>query len=305
MPPSDFLPAAARTLTPPTLPPPAADPAPAATGPLGTYDFDVTTGAADWSPAALAIYGGFDAPPTGVELRARVHPWDWPKLYAARRAAADHAAAFRAARGAGFLPPGADPDADPREESPAAPAPLPVSVLHRVVRPDGAVRWVRASGAYRFGPDGSVRRSTGVLEDVTEEVAAADRRAADLDRTRRALAAAGLGTFEFDLRTDLVLWDGRAKRLFGVPDSAPDRRPLADIVAAVHPDDRADAEAMIARALDPAGPGRTAAAHRFVTPDGAVRRIACRVEVEFAAGFAGRHAVRAVGVVEEVTDRPS
>ena len=252
---------------------------------LGVYDFDLTTGAAPWSDRALAIYGGFDGPPGTVQLRSRVHPLDWPKLYAARQAADRHGREAARAAGGGPIPP------------------APVDVLHRVTRPDGAVRWVRATGEYRFGPDGTARRSVGVLRDVTDEMAERERLAAAAERRGRALAAAGLGTFDFDPRGDAVLWDGLAKRAFGLPEDAPDARPMAAVLAAIHPEDREDAAAAIARALDPLTGGRFEASHRIVRPDGSVRRIAGRADVEFADGFGGRHAVRTVGVIEDVTGR--
>ncbi len=253
---------------------------------LGVYDFDLVTGAAAWSDRALEIYGGFDEPPTVVQLRARVHPLDWPKLYAARQDADSHAAAVQQT-----------PD--------QAPAPLPTDLTHRIILPNGQLRWVRATGEYRFGPDGTLLRSVGVLRDVTDETASQHEVAADADHGRRALAAADLGTFDYNARTDVVRWDARTKVIFGLPADAPDDRPLAATVEYFHPDDRANVHAAISRALDPHVGGRFEAKHRIVRPDGTVRHVAGRAVVEFAKGFGNRYAVRTVGTIEDVTDRPA
>ncbi|MFH5806100.1 PAS domain-containing protein [Alienimonas sp. DA493] len=262
---------------------------------LGVYDFDLIAGAATWSEHALEIYGGFDAPPSTVQLRARVHPLDWPKLYAARQDADRHAAlalARRRVRGNGER--GAD----------EALPPLPTDVLHRIIRPDGALRWVRATGEYQFRADGTPRRSVGVLRDVTEEMGERARLAAEIERGRRALDAAGLGTFDFDARTDAVRWDGATKRIFGLPESAPDERPLTEVLEQIHPEDRELLCVAISRSMDPHVGGRYDAHHRIVRADGVVRRIAWRSIVEFAEGYGGRHAVRTVGTIEDVTDDP-
>ncbi|QDT15186.1 PAS domain-containing protein [Alienimonas californiensis] len=266
---------------------------------MGVYDFDLMAGATAWSAHALKIYGGFDAPPTTVQLRARVHPLDWPKLYAARLDADRHAARFLAERTSAAGAPGDDP------ASAVAPPPLSTDVLHRIIRPDGALRWVRATGEYQFSPDGTPRRSVGVLRDVTEEMSERARLAAEIERGRGALAAAGLGTFDFDARTDAVRWDGATKRIFGLPDDTPDERPLAEVLELFHPEDREPICVAIGRSLSPHTGGRYEANHRIVRPDGAVRHVAWRSIVEFAEGFDGRHPIRSVGTVEDVTDRPN
>ena len=262
--------------------PEAADEAVRAAG-LGVYDFDLIAGTARWSGRALELFGGFDGPPTATQLRARVHSLDWPKLYAARQEAARH---------------GALAERPPRQPPP----PFPTDVLHRVIRPDGSVRWLRATGEYQYDEDGQVRRSVGVLRDVTREMEERARLADLAEGRRRALAAAGLGTFDFDARTQLVHWDELAKRAFGLPGDAPDARPLAEVIEKFHPDDREDVGAAVARALDPRGDGQFEASHRIVRPDGTIGRVASRATVEFADGFDGRYPVRTVGTIREVSD---
>ena len=287
--PPDRLPFFTAAAVPAAVPPPAAADGASAADALaasgqGVYDFDLVTGAARWSAAALAIYGGFPAPPTVAQLRARVHPSDWPKLYAVRMAAEATARGEHARTG-------------------APPAAVRVDVPHRVIRPDGSLRRVRACGEYRFGPDGTPRRSVGTLRDETEAVPADDPLDAAVlaDRLGRALAAAGLGTFDFDPAADRVTWDARTKLVFGLTAAAPDHRPLAQIVAAIHPEDRDDARAQIDAAMDPRTGGHFRASHRIVRPDGSVRRIAARADVIFADGPGGRRAVRTVGVIEDLT----
>ncbi len=86
------------------------------------------------------------------------------------------------------------------------------------------------------------------LQNAASIVLARERAEAELVRTREelresqerltaALAAAGTGTFRWDLRTNAVEWDGNLDRLLGL--SPGPVKSLDAFVAAVHPDDRA------------------------------------------------------------------
>jgi two-component system CheB/CheR fusion protein len=87
-------------------------------------------------------------------------------------------------------------------------------------------------------------------------------------RLQVALAAAGLGTWHWDIRSDLGTRDAAFNRLLGL-DPRPSVRPLRDFLDHVHPDDLG----MVMEALDRAVRTRQpyAAEHRVVWPDGSVR----------------------------------
>ena len=57
------------------------------------------------------------------------------------------------------------------------------------------------------------------------------------ERIAAALAAAGTGTFRWDVETDVVEWDDTLASLFGLPAGSPSRS-LESFLSAVHPDDR-------------------------------------------------------------------
>jgi two-component system CheB/CheR fusion protein len=87
-------------------------------------------------------------------------------------------------------------------------------------------------------------------------------------RLQVALAAAGVGTWHWDIRSDLATRDGAFNRLLGL-DPRPSVGPLRDFLDHVHPDDLG----MVMEALDRAVRTRQpyAAEHRVVWPDGSVR----------------------------------
>lgn len=109
---------------------------------FGTYDVDVVTGTAHWSPEMKAILGRPENPPmlTPPGAPLFVHPEDSEEVGEVFRHALSSA-------GDGI-----------------------VEHEHRIVRPDGAVRWVLLKGRVRFSGEGEQRRairSTGILFDIT------------------------------------------------------------------------------------------------------------------------------------------
>ncbi len=127
-------------------------------GAMGTWDWDRRTGTVAWSPTTEAIYGyepgAFDG--TLETYRERIHP--------------DDRAAMGDALEATLITGGRH------------------HVVHRVLRPDGEVRWVEADGHPIVDEDGTVVGLTGILRDVTERMALLDELSEHVERTEVALA---------------------------------------------------------------------------------------------------------------------
>jgi PAS domain S-box-containing protein len=127
------------------------------------------------------------------------------------------------------------------------------------------------------------------------------RRAADLSRSQTrlelAMAAGRMGTFEWDLDTDVIVWDGQHARLFGLRPEEFDGR-YATFAARIHPDDLPEMERKVARARD----ARELFEHEYraVWPDGSVRWIVGRGTFSYDASGAP---TRMSGVVMDVTPR--
>jgi PAS domain S-box-containing protein len=95
------------------------------------------------------------------------------------------------------------------------------SVVHRVVRADGAVRWVSTQGRrhYRETPDGRVAvRSIGTVVDITPLKEAEETLRQGRLRLQLALEAAQMGTFEADTGATEVIIDAQEARLLGLPE---------------------------------------------------------------------------------------
>jgi PAS domain S-box-containing protein len=116
-----------------------------AAGRMGAWEWDIESGVVTWSSELEAIHGleprAFDG--TLDAFRRDVHPADVDRLAAAIAAALEA------------------PDSS-------------YDIEYRIVRPDGHVRWLSATGRAIIDGDGCPRRMVGICRDVTERKRAAE-----------------------------------------------------------------------------------------------------------------------------------
>ncbi|WP_245715584.1 helix-turn-helix transcriptional regulator [Propionivibrio dicarboxylicus] len=98
----------------------------------------------------------------------------------------------------------------------------PLFTRHRIVRPDGEIRWIEGYGETVYGDSGEPEYMAGFCIDISErqENESALVRAQHLQQTTAAklalaLNAAEIGLFERDYATGLLRLDSRAARLVG------------------------------------------------------------------------------------------
>ena len=117
---------------------------------------------------------------------------------------------------------------------------------HRIIRADGAVRWVYSHAVADRASDG--RRWLGIAMDITERKHAEQKLHEALDRLALATETGGVGVWERDLATDAAYWDPVLWSLYGLaPRAAGPSRVEAE--GFVHPDDRAAVAAAWRRLL--------------------------------------------------------
>lgn len=165
----------------------------------------------------------------------------------------------------------------------------------RVVRSDGAVRWMEIRGAQEVDADG-VRRAFGVMLDVTEQREVLQRLREEHERVTLAMSSVGMGTWSYDLVTGHESWDEQMFRLRGL---VPRAKALShdERMALVVPEDRPAMQLAFERTLA----GRTHTSHEFSVrrPDGEIRTLASR---SIALTDADGRAVRRLGVNWDVTE---
>jgi PAS domain S-box-containing protein len=176
---------------------------------MGVFDHDIPNNHVYCSPEVHAIYGWPEGLVATLEMfDDHTHPDD-------RRHR--HAVVARAH----------DPAHDGR-----------YSLEYRIVRADGAVRWVNTRAQTFFEGHGASRlaiRVIGAITDVTEARAARELLQDREDRLRRAETLARMGHFTLDGDGTHAVWSDGNKLLFGFPaDSSPS---FDDLFGRLHPDD--------------------------------------------------------------------
>jgi PAS domain S-box-containing protein len=116
------------------------------------------------------------------------------------------------------------------------------------------------------------------------------------ERLRFALDAAMMGTWDWDLRTNQVVWSPQLEALHGLPAGTFDGS-FASYEREIHADDRARVFESVQHAL--ADGRRHDVEYRIVAPDGTVRWVEGKGRVEYSGG----HPVRMTGVCMIVTRR--
>lgn len=172
----------------------------------------------------------------------------------------------------------------------------PMAVEFAIRRPDGELRWIRASSAPRPGSAGWWLWD-GLQVDITERKRSELELAEHRQRLDLAVEATGLGFFDYDFRTDRSIWSPRTRELYGL--SAEADLKFADwFENNIHPDDRAGMEAAYQAGLRTSD-GVFSLEHRAVTPDGTVRWLLahCRLFSD----EAGPRSI--VGTVLDITGR--
>ena len=106
---------------------------------------------------------------------------------------------------------------------------------YRVVRPDGSVIWLEASGHVSFDAQGKVQRIIGMVKDVTERKTTEEALRESEERLRMAAQAGRMYAYEWDVASDTVVRSPECADLLGL--GSPAHTTRREMLNCLHPDD--------------------------------------------------------------------
>ena len=106
---------------------------------------------------------------------------------------------------------------------------------YRVVRPDGSVIWLEASGHVSFDAQGKVQRIIGMVKDVTERKTTEEALRESEERLRMAAQAGRMYAYEWDVASDTVVRSPECADLLGL--GSPVHTTRREMLNCLHPDD--------------------------------------------------------------------
>ena len=174
---------------------------------LGSFEYIAATRSTVWSEEEYRIYGLDPAGPSptyNIMLAECIHPDDAALLNDTFTKAMQNRSVFE--------------------------------LEHRIVRPDGSVRWVYDRAHPYFDEDGSLLRYIGATLDVTDRTQAAEALLQSQKDLERAQQVGQIGSWRIDIRHNVLIWSDENHRIFGVPPGIP--MTYETFLGVVHPDDR-------------------------------------------------------------------
>ncbi|MBT9505124.1 MAG: PAS domain-containing protein [Rhodoferax sp.] len=232
---------------------------------IGTWDWNIQTGALYWSERIAPLFGD-----TNGELETTyenfvnaIHPDDRQAVADAVTACVEHD--------------------------------TPYQIEHRVVWPDGAVRWLMERGAVTRDASGKASHMLGVVQDIHSRKQAELALIESEKRLKEAQSLARLGHWEAVLESGELFWSQEIFHIFG-RDPATFNPSVGAFKDAVHPDDLALVSNSERRAEQT---GIHDVVHRIVRPDGTVRYVH---ELAHAERSADGRLLRLSGTVQDTTE---
>lgn len=167
--------------------------------------------------------------------------------------------------------------------------------VNPIITRSGAERTIEWNNDYLRADDGSATGVLAIGQDVTERLSATEARLQSEQRANALSHFAGLGAWDFDLRTQRVWWSEEQYRISGLPVGTP---PSSELIwALVHPEDRPQLQAALLSALTN---GAWEGEYRTIRDGCDVRVIHGRIRV---LRDANQMPVLLSGTTEDITDR--
>lgn len=170
---------------------------------------------------------------------------------------------------------------------------------YRLHHPTKGEVWIEERSTPKRQSDGSILWH-GVIFDITDRKRSEQSLMLSRERLAIAIDAAKLGVFELNLLTGKIFASERFREIVGK--SSTSEILMAELLDAIHPDDRKRIGSEIRTANDPTGNGYLLTKLRIRRPDGGERWILSRSETLFQIRGDAREPIRVIGCILDITD---
>ncbi len=172
----------------------------------------------------------------------------------------------------------------------------PYEIEHRVVWPDGSVRWLLEKGAVQRDANGNPTQMLGVVQDIDQRKRTELELAEHQQQLQAAQALAHLGDWHIQFESGDVYWSDEMFRILG-HDASQYRPTLASFWDAVLPEDWPRLKAAIATAVSS---GELDLVHRIIRPDGSMRHVRQLARAEV---VRNGKLIKLAGTLQDISDR--
>ena len=233
---------------------------------LGNWQADMLTGELDWSETIYEIFG-FDKhnfTPSVEAFKAAIHPEDVEIVEQSEQRAKETGVH---------------------------------DIVHRIIRPDGDIRFVHELARGIYDTEGQLIRLAGSVQDVTEMKLVEEALKVSQNRLSMSLEFANIGTWDFNIEDGSLFWSEKVAPLFGGPESEMDTT-YENFIAALHPDDCQSVLDAVNNCINDGTEYNIE--HRVIWKDGSVRWLHEQGDV---IRREDGSAIKMLGVVQDITER--
>lgn len=240
---------------------------------VGFFEYDATTELIVWSDEMYHIYGldpGISSFNYDMMMSRYIHPDDVSTLRQTFAAARTNASVY--------------------------------DLEHRIIRPDGSVRWLYNRAHPYYDENGKLLRYIGTTLDVTDSKQREVQTYEELRHMKYLLTEAQkivhLGSFEYIAETRQTVWSEEEYHIYGLNPAEPSPDYQTMLTECIHPDDSELLDTTFASAMRESSGYELE--HRIVRPDGSVRWVSDRAYPYF---DKNGKLLRYIGTTLDITER--
>ncbi len=169
-------------------------------------------------------------------------------------------------------------------------------VEKRYVRKDGSARWMAVDASLAYDQRGQIVWIIGIIREIDEQRKTREEIQYQRKRAQVALDSVKMGTWEWEIGSNTLLFDGTASRMFDL-DPSTDLKSISEVTSRIHPDDRERSYEETRRGVEQNHKFRLK--YRVLCPNGVIRWIdSCGQLVN-----ENDPSSKVVGVVIDITDQ--